>query len=260
MSNAAEFSPEQDVAQERFTTRKLLGELRELAGRNGSFRRGQIDRTGFTTTEGEIVEDTDEPEARVELEYEFSATRYRHRDRPAVTEYLFAAVATKEFIELPAPIAVREFDLPPDEAIKAAGACTLKQALRFSVSNRSRALKSCESFACIDEFGDVISYACNCDDCESESFVDTSEESDSEDGDGVIPDRLIHVPVHERVKIMDIDEALLIWSGLESLGPNPRKKLEITYDLNLKLAFATLRRAKQSLLEQAGVVSLSKGY
>lgn len=254
--SAAESLPIAQTPQQPQTSRQFLCNLRDFANNNPGFRNGSIDEIELRVCEGERVEDSEDAQNHIQIAYEYVARRYRfHPDsgQRTITSFELSLIATYEGIALPPHIAVDAYGLAdPVEAVEEAGMCTLDRKLTFSVSTSNRVLSACESYTYTDEKGDVVNSVCTCNEQNSVLFSEGVDEDD-EGGDAAqySPYLLEQSRIeHEALDLQTPEEAIELWSTLESLEPTLDEQDD---QENLRMANFIFMGMKKALAQQLGV-------
>jgi hypothetical protein len=243
------------AVQEQLTSRQFLRDLAAFANNNPAFRTGIVDEIELKICEGERVEDSEDAQGHVQLGYEYTARRYRfHPDsgQRTITAFELSLVATQDSIALPPHIAVGAYGLEdPEEAVEAAGLCTLHRKLMFSISTAQRTLATCESYTYIDAEEDIVNSVCSCEEQSTRSVLVDIDEDDDED--------LTTVPYlsqssrieHEALDPQTPEEAIELWTALENLEPF---LVEPDDQENLRMANFIFVGMKKTMARQLGVV------
>lgn len=243
--------------------RKLEVEMRNLAAMDYQFRRGEADRTYFSVGFGDVVADQNEPFDRLEVDYKFSAVRFRSNNTKAIVRYNFGVSLTSENSEPPLPVAVKFLEDSSDETVDPAtaqeqvGLVTFEKSLNFTYWTDDKILFLCEMYQYKDEDDEPIVTCCA---CEDDSLHDEEGEvvdydSDSSEVLDVLKENVR--TQHEKVEYDDIESAVDYWrtqtvaASLLQKNPSERAASE---DERALLGLSVLRATRHALHSKVGFI------
>lgn len=224
----------------------MLAELRDFANRNISFRRLKVDRVEIDVTEGEIIENADEPIDDVSLEYYFSAVRHRvpvdvNEIRPeadrlpqphSYTIFKLGTVAMVEQTSLPFHIFQQAKDdgMVSNDTNPGSEKFGIYHRLEFVISTNEHWLRAAESYEYVDSDGDTISEA-------TTDVVDESDDDDLSESDREL------IMAERKQK----EKEFKTWIKANGLVSLDHELADDQHDEHLKMAYQVFRGLKKSL-------------
>jgi hypothetical protein len=239
----------------------LESEMRDLAYLDFAFKKGEADSTYFDISSGDKVPDPDTSFDRHELDYKFSAVRYRSLGAKAMVRFSFGLTLTSENSKAPLPVAVRalmdnsEDIIDPGSAQDQLGLVTFEKSLTFTYFTDRKILHLCEMYEYKDEDGDTIVMCCACED--NGMHDEDGEVIDYNVGSVAVLDELKESAYtdHEKVEFDDIESALDYWYT-ETIAASMLKKTPEEQardkDERTLLGLAVLRATRHALHSKAG--------
>ena len=249
------------LQQQGTTSARLISHLFALANNNHRFQRGTKDKVGFTITEGDRQEDSNDFESPVcDFFYEFTAQRLRTPgERPCVA-FTFSINGDVTPSEIPKHVVRDVFGTDEEDADQnITGDVTLRRTLEFLIDTTDRKLKVCDRLTYLDEEGTKILENCSCPPDEDEVFYVTGSVLGGDGGgsDTVLESSTQQVAMstlrerleRESLSLVDVDEAKRLWVDADSI--DEALQTEIDHH-NLLLACWTFNRLKDALQALAG--------
>jgi hypothetical protein len=242
---------------------RLRRELFALANNNAAFKRGAKDSVFFSVGEGDRIEDIEEEADNIEVSYNFGAQRERTRGTIPNVKFDLSVVGKHKNTLLPPHIALKEFDMTPEEAATAGGTVTCEAEKKFTFETDYGFLHCCESYVYYDMDGDPISEICSCNPENDEELAYVGVEiTEDEEGLGISPVKFLDIPAqhpyfhvreratHEPLTMDDIEASKNLWAAVLDLEIDFEAD---TYMRRVREALQVLQLAKRALYVQAGL-------
>lgn len=272
MDILAPILPPEELPQ-RPTDSLLIRDMRSFAYNNKAFKARKKDELTLRTSLGEHVPKDGFLQDYGKTGYEFEAIRTPLDTEPkrSMLTLQLSVIVMRQHVELPAHIAVNAYGASfsnAEQAIEVVGSSDLEHRLKFSISTATRVLSTCESYAYIDEEGQLVNYACTCepsyfymsvesdddDDDEDYDYVEyeTSEPSSEDPGEGPYSSGDIQ-PQHESLPTQDTEETQRTWELLGAIEASMTEDVAHKQEEQLLRAFSSFELFKRSLRHQLGL-------